>query len=186
MSLQSALAAPIVALALLAGCAAAAPDAVPAVSPSPESAPPSSTTSPPTSAAAPVEPEEEDDVDDSVVGTVVRFTSDEAQVDVTIDEDTPAVRDFLSMLPLTLELEEFSGREKIAYLPRELDFEGTPGSDPENGDLIYYTPWGNLGFYYNAEGIGHSDTDLHIGTYDATREELDRLEGDGVTVGLAE
>ncbi len=26
--------------------------------------------------------------------------------------------------------------------------------DPENGDLIYFASWGNLGFYYNAEGIG--------------------------------
>ena len=76
---------------------------------------------------------------------------------MTIDEDNPAVRDFLSMLPLTLTLEEFAGREKIAYLPRELAHGGSPGSDPEDGDLIYYVPWGNIGFYYNTAGIGYSD-----------------------------
>jgi hypothetical protein len=50
-------------------------------------------------------------------------------------EDNPAVCYFLSMLPLTLTLEEFAGREKIAYLPRELAHAGSPGSDPEDGDL---------------------------------------------------
>lgn len=33
----------------------------------------------------------------------------------------------------------------------------SPGTDPENGDLIYFTPWGNIGFYYDADGIGYSD-----------------------------
>jgi hypothetical protein len=48
-------------------------------------------------------------------------------VDVTIGEDNPAVRDFLSMLPLTLTVEEFAGREKISYLPRELRHRDSPG-----------------------------------------------------------
>jgi hypothetical protein len=120
----------------------------------------------------------------AVGGTVVRFTSDDARVDVTIDEDTPAARDFLSMLPLTLDVEELSGREKIGYLPRELEVAGTAGSDPEDGDLIYYRPWGNLGFYYDASGIEYSDQTLHLGTYDATRDELDLLEGADVTIEI--
>jgi hypothetical protein len=114
-------------------------------------------------------------------GTTVRFSSDTTSVDVTIGEDNPAVRDFLSMLPLTLTVEEFAGREKISYLPRELRHRGSPGSDPESGDLIYFVPWGNLGFYYNAEGIGHSDDTIHLGTYDASLDQLERLEGE-VTV----
>jgi hypothetical protein len=117
-----------------------------------------------------------------VVGTVVRFTAGTAFVDVTIGEDNPAVRDFLSMLPLTVRLEEFNGREKIGYLPHKLKYQGSPGSDPEDGDLIYYVPWGNIGFYYNTAGIGYSDETIHIGTYKATPEELGRLEGQSVTV----
>ncbi len=119
---------------------------------------------------------------DQVVGTVVRFSAESASVDVTVGEDNPAVRDFLSMLPLTLTLEEFAGREKISYLPRELAHAGSPGSDPEDGDLIYYTPWGNLGFYYNAAGIDYSDQTIHFGTYDASLEQLEQLEGPGVIV----
>lgn len=117
-----------------------------------------------------------------LVGTIVRFTSDRTSIDVEIGEDSPAVRDFLSMLPLETSFEEFSGREKIAYLPRELAFEGSPGSDPEDGDLIYYTPWGNLGFYYDTTGVGFSDATLHLGTYRASVEQLALLEGGTVTI----
>jgi hypothetical protein len=113
----------------------------------------------------------------AIVGSVVRFTSARTSVDVTIGQDNPAVRDFLSMLPLTLTVEEFTGREKISYLPRKLRHSGSPGSDPKNGDLIYFVPWGNLGFYYNAEGIGYSDATIHLGTYRAPLDQLERLEG---------
>jgi hypothetical protein len=121
-----------------------------------------------------------------VQGAIVRFTAGSYSVDVTVGADTPAVRDFLSMLPLRLPFEEFSGREKIAYLPRELNTAGSPGSDPEDGDLIYFTPWGNLGFYYNAAGIDYSDDTLHIGRYQATAEQLRHLENGEVTVTLVD
>ncbi|BFG80850.1 hypothetical protein PTKU46_88840 [Paraburkholderia terrae] len=116
------------------------------------------------------------------VGTVVRFTAGSTSVDVTIRQDNPAVRDFLSMLPLSLTLKEFAGREKIGYLPRKLKHVGSPGSDPDDGDLIYYVPWGNIGFYYNASGIGYSDETINIGTYRASPEQLKMLEGRPVTV----
>jgi hypothetical protein len=106
-----------------------------------------------------------------IVGTTVRFSSNTTSVDVTISEDNPAVRDFLSMLPPTIMVEEFAGREKISYLPRELRHRGSPGSDPESGDLIYY----------NAEGIGYSDETIQLGTYEARPDQLERLEGE-VTV----
>ena len=118
--------------------------------------------------------------------SVVRFTSGETSVDVTIKPDNPTARDFLSMLPLTLPIEEFAGREKLGDLPRELVTQGSPGSDPENGDLIYFKPWGNLGFYYNTDGIGYSDQTIHLGTYEATGEQLELLEGNNVTVELVD
>jgi hypothetical protein len=75
---------------------------------------------------------------------------------------------------------------KISDLPRELNYEGSPGSDPEDGDLIYFTPWGNLGFYYDASGVGYSDQTLHIGTYNASLDQLNLLQGDDVTVEIVE
>ena len=163
--------------------------------------PPGATTSPPRSSprspsaassgtgGAPAStgtPAEADPAGPRVVGTVVRFTSSRTSVDVTIGEDSPATRDFLSMLPTMLSVEDLSRREKISYLPRELEHAGTPGSDPEDGDLIYFTPWGNLGFYYDATGIDYADDTLHLGTYDASREQLELLEDDAVEVTVAE
>lgn len=148
----------------LAGCAT-----------TPDPAPGPTTTSP--SGALPA-PEGE------VVGTVVRFTSEETSVDVTIGEDNSTVRDFLSLLPVEVAIEEFAGREKIAYFSRELRSEGSPGSDPEDGDLIYFTPWGNLGFYYNADGIDYSDATIHLGTYSATPDQLALLEGEQVLIEI--
>ena len=112
-----------------------------------------------------------------VVGTIVRFSSSRTSVDVRIGQNNPTVRDFLSMLPLTLRVEEFAGREKISYLPRKLRHGGSAGSDPNDGDLIYFVPWGNLGFYYNTDGIGYSDDTIHLGTYNAPLARLEQLEG---------
>ncbi|MNI87333.1 hypothetical protein D3C73_1445230 [compost metagenome] len=89
------------------------------------------------------------------------------------------------MLPLTLTMEEFAGREKIADLPRPLHYEGSPGSDPQDGDLIYFVPWGNLGFYYNTSGIGFSDQTIHLGRYNATLDELARFEDQEVRVEVS-
>lgn len=166
--------------------------AVTACSPTPTAAPvspsPTSTGPVPASASPSADRIEESPapVEESaeIVGTVVRFTSDRTTVDVTVGEDSAGVRDFLSLLPTQLTIEEFSGKEKISYLPRKLDSQGSSGSDPEDGDLIYFTPWGNLGFYYDASGIGYSDATLHIGTYTATEEQLALLEGGPVTVDI--
>lgn len=123
---------------------------------------------------------------EDVEGTVVAIRAGADSVDVTIGEDTPATRDFLRMLPMTVSLEEFNGKEKIADLPRELEYEGAPGSDPEDGDLIYFVPWGNIGFYYDTEGIEYSDDTFHLGTYDANEAELAQFEGQETRVEIVE
>ena len=121
---------------------------------------------------------------DQIVGTVVRFSAGSTFVDLTIGEDNPTVRDFLSLLPLTMTIEEYAGREKIGYFERKLATEGSPGSDPEDGDLIYFVPWGNIGFYYNTAGVGFSNQTVHIGKYDASPEQLQQLEGKPVSVEI--
>jgi hypothetical protein len=157
-----------------------APTMAPPATPASTDTPASPTLAPSTLPAASTEISARDV--EQVVGTVVRFSAGSTSVEVTIGEDNPAVRDFLSMLPLALTLEEFNGREKITYLPRKLAYAGSPGSDPEDGDLIYYVPWGNLGFYYNTAGIDYSDQTIHLGTYDASLDQLGQLEGQDVTV----
>jgi hypothetical protein len=119
---------------------------------------------------------------DTVSGSVVRFTAGGSSVDVTIGAENAATRDFLSMLPLTLDVEEYAGSEKIAYLPRSLDTTGATGWQPRDGDLIYFAPWGNLGFYYDASGARFHDGVIHLGTFTAPLEELVALEDGDVVV----
>jgi len=119
----------------------------------------------------------------NVVGTIVRFSGGVASVDVTIGEDNPTVRDFLSLLPVTITLEELNGR---GYFSRKLATDASPGSDPEYGDLIYFVPWGNIGFYYNAAGIEYSDLTIHLGKYDATLDELEQLAAQPVRIEIVQ
>lgn len=63
--------------------------------------------------------------------------------------DSKTTRDFISLLPLKLTLEDYASTEKISNLPKKLSTEDAPpGSDPSVGDIAYYAPWGNLTIYY--------------------------------------
>ena len=56
--------------------------------------------------------------------------------------DNPSARDFASMLPLDLTIDDYSINEKIAYLPRKLTEEG--------GGPFGNEAWGNLVFFYGS------------------------------------
>nr|WP_236843055.1 cyclophilin-like fold protein [Bradyrhizobium icense] len=65
--------------------------------------------------------------------------------------NNPSVRDFASILPVDLTIEDYADNEKIAYLPRKLTEDGSgPFSDEAPGDVCYYGPWGNLAFFYGS------------------------------------
>lgn len=67
--------------------------------------------------------------------------------------DNATAKDFISMLPLTLNLDDYAGTEKISYLSRKLTTQGaTSGCDPDVGDITYYAPWGNLAIFYKDYG----------------------------------
>jgi hypothetical protein len=116
----------------------------------------------------------------------VRFATGDAEIVLRV-VDNPTSRDFVSKLPLTLTFEEFAGREKISYLPERLTTDGSPGAATRNGDLIYFVPWGNLGFFYNADpGGGVSEDVIAIGTVESGMDQLNRLERGQVTVEVIE
>lgn len=80
--------------------------------------------------------------------------------------DNSSAKDFISLLPLTLKLEDYASTEKISNLPRKLSLKGAPpGIEPSVGDITYYSPWGNLALFYRdfryAGGLvllGHIDS----------------------------
>jgi len=86
-------------------------------------------------------------------------------------DDTPIARDFLSLLPITLTLEDYAATEKISYLPRKLSTAGaSAGSDPSIGDITYYAPWGNLAIFY--KDFGYASGLIRLGRIDSGIEAL--------------
>ena len=78
----------------------------------------------------------------------IRLTINGKAISATLTTNGTA-KDFLSLLPMTLTLDDYAATEKIAYLPRKLSTAGAPpGSDPSVGDIAYYAPWGNLAIFY--------------------------------------
>jgi hypothetical protein len=119
------------------------------------------------------------------VGTVVSFTADGVRVDAVINEDSPTTRSFLAMLPMTLKFSDFGGKEKVASPTGKWDFTGAKGLNPEVGDLFSYMPWGNICFFYNANGNTFSNDLTKIGeTKDI--DQIERLDRKQVTIAVAD
>ncbi|ORT60995.1 cyclophilin-like fold protein [Streptomyces sp. CB03238] len=101
----------------------------------------------------------------------IRVTLDGRPVDATLN-DSPAARDLASLLPLTLDLEDFHGTERIGYPPRKLSTAGAPEpTAPRAGDLAYYAPWGNLALFYRGGPAASADL-LVLGHIDADTDQL--------------
>jgi len=85
--------------------------------------------------------------------------------------DNATSRDFVSLLPLKVTLEDHAATEKIGYLPRKLSTEGAPaGSDPAVGDVTYYAPWGNLALFH--KDFRYSNGLVRLGKIDSGLEAL--------------
>jgi hypothetical protein len=132
-----------------------------------------------------VSPTRELSINQDLGQTRVRFTVGDAEI-IVRTADNPTSRDFVSMLPLTLDFRDFNAMEKVGDLPRRLTTEGSTGSAPANGDLIYFVPWGNLGFFYNADrrDVTFDDRVIPIGTIETGYDRLNDLETGPVRVEL--
>ncbi len=114
----------------------------------------------------------------------IRFVFDDRNVTATLN-DSPSAQDFVSQLPLTLELEDYANTEKIAYLPSKLTKEGAPaGVSSKAGDISYYAPWGNLVVFYKS--FGYASGLINLGKIDG---DLSRFTSGGsmkVTIEVAD
>lgn len=100
-------------------------------------------------------------------------------------EDNETARDFVSLLPMTLTLEDYAATEKIADLPKALRTGDAPaGIDPAAGDIAYYAPWGNLAIFY--EDFGYSRGLVKIGTIESGLEIVGRAGAVQATIELLE
>jgi hypothetical protein len=176
-----------IALALpLGGCSTAPSDESPTPTQARSTSPNQSaeTTAAPSPATSSSGASESPSADQGVVGTVVRFTADDAVVEVVIDEDNPTTRSFLAMLPMTLEFSDYGGKEKVATPTGEWDFTDAEGLDPQPGDLFSYMPWGNLGFFYNTDGNTFDNSLTRIGSTDDL-DQIELLDDQQVAIAVA-
>ncbi len=96
-------------------------------------------------------------------------------------DDNPTSRDFITLLPLEVSLEDYAATEKIAYLRRKLITRNAPGGfTPKEGDVTYYAPWGNLAIFH--KGFIYSKGLVKLGTVESGLDTL-RKSG-GLTVRM--
>jgi hypothetical protein len=62
--------------------------------------------------------------------------------------DSPTSRDFVSLLPLTLTMNDLFGREKFGHLPRAITEEGTRSQTYEVGEVVYWSPGPDVAIFY--------------------------------------
>lgn len=94
-------------------------------------------------------PDEEGDIDLSTI-----------QFNIQIDEtvfyadpiDNATTKDFVSMLPLTLSMDDIRNREKLGYLSRNLAEGGTVQTTYEVGDISYWPNGPGVAVFYNHDG----------------------------------
>jgi hypothetical protein len=67
-------------------------------------------------------------------------------ITATLD-DSVTSKDFASLLPLTLTLNDYNGTERMSDLPKRLSTRGAAeGVAPVAGDIAYYAPWATWQF----------------------------------------
>src|SRR5438552_9072725 len=66
--------------------------------------------------------------------------------------DSETTRDFVSLLPLKLTMNDLLGREKFGHLPRAISEGGKRTRTYEVGDVIYWSPGPDVAMFYRHDG----------------------------------
>lgn len=66
--------------------------------------------------------------------------------------DSETTRDFISLLPLTLTMNDLFGREKFGHLPRAISDGGQRTRTYEVGDVVYWSPGPDVAMSYRHHG----------------------------------
>ena len=81
----------------------------------------------------------------------IRFVLGETSVTATLD-DSAASRDFVSLLPLSIEMKDLFQREKSGDLPRAISEEGRRQYTYEVADVVYWPPGPHVAVFYGQDG----------------------------------
>ena len=81
----------------------------------------------------------------------IKLTTDNTILTATLADNRTA-RDFASLLPLTLTMNDLFGREKFGHLPRAISDKGKRTHTYEIGDIAYWSPGPDVAIYYHHDG----------------------------------
>jgi hypothetical protein len=84
-------------------------------------------------------------------GMRVRIMVGGKAIEATLD-DSDAARDFASLLPLTVAMNDLFRREKFATLPRAISEQGKRTHDYAVGTIGYWPPGPDLAIFYRHDG----------------------------------
>jgi hypothetical protein len=99
--------------------------------------------------------------------------------------DSETTRDFVSLLPLNLTMNDLFGREKFAHLPRAISVRGERRRSYEVGDVVYWSPGPDVAIYYRHDGESiPSPGVILIGTLDSGTDALNVAGSVRVTIEL--
>jgi hypothetical protein len=91
----------------------------------------------------------------------VRITIGDKSIEATL-ADSDAARDFASLLPLTLAMNDLFRREKFATLPRAISERGKRTHDFAVGIIGYWPPGPDVAIFYRQDGERIPDPGLII------------------------
>ncbi len=104
----------------------------------------------------------------------IRLTLDNGKAITATLIDSETTRDFVSLLPLTLTMNDLFGREKFFHLSRAISEGGKRTRTYEVGDVIYWSPGPDVAVYYRHDGQSiPSPGIIAIGKIDSGVEALD-------------
>src|SRR6186997_3614858 len=81
----------------------------------------------------------------------VRITVGDTSIEATL-ADSEAARDFTSLLPLTLSMNDLFRREKFAALPRAISEQGKRTHNYAVGTIGYWAPGPDVAIFYRHDG----------------------------------
>jgi 4-carboxymuconolactone decarboxylase len=99
----------------------------------------------------------------------IKLTIDDRVLTATL-QDNKTAHDFVSLLPLTLTMNDLFSREKSGHLPRAISEEGERIHSYEVGQIVYWSPGLNVAIFYRDDRqaipdpgiivIGHLDSGI--------------------------
>ena len=101
----------------------------------------------------------------------LRLTIDGKAVSATMN-DNRTTRDFVSLLPLTLTMEDLFRREKFGHLPKAIS-EGRRTQTCAAGDVIYWPPGPDVALFYRDQRRPIGSDIIVIGRLDSGVEALE-------------